>query len=138
MIKRAVYFFSIVATLTGCASLEEQRAYARSMDNQSLCMSWMTSHPMNQYQNARAAEIQRRGLNCWQYGNVADEQRKANRSLLEIYNSGAGVKNSAPPANSAPQGFTNCVNRGAGVVECYGPKGMARCQSIGGGAVQCY
>lgn len=138
MVKNIFLVISAIAALTGCASLEEQRAYARSMDNQSLCMSWMTSHPMNQYQNARAVEIQRRGLNCWQYGNVADEQRKANKSLLEIYNSGAGVSNNAPAANTAPKGFTNCVNRGAGVVECYGPKGMARCQSLGGGAVQCY
>lgn len=129
----------VAVTLAGCASIEEQRAYVRSLDNQSLCMSWMTSHPMNQYQDARATEIRRRGVNCWQYGNVAEEQRRANVPLSEIYNRGAGRYggNAVAPANPTPMGSTNCVNRGAGVVECYGPKGMSRCQSIGGGVIQC-
>lgn len=139
MVKAVAFVLSVLATLAGCASVAEQNAYARSLDDQQLCLSWMKSHPMNQYQGARAAEIRKRGLNCSQYGNVAEERRKANVPLSEVYNRGASkyTGNTATPSASAPMGFTNCVNRGAGVIECYGPKGMARCQSIGGGVIQC-
>ncbi len=68
---------AIVTVLVGCVSPAEQQAYVRRMGDQELCMSWMTAASVNQYQYARLGEIRRRSLNCWQYGNVANEQRKA-------------------------------------------------------------
>lgn len=81
---------AIVAVLVGCASPAEQQAHVRSMGDQELCMTWMTKPAINQYQNARLGEIKRRGLNCWQYGNVTAEQRKAEHNLSENFRCLAG------------------------------------------------
>ena len=74
---------AIVTVLVGCASPAEQQAYVRSLGNQGLCMSWMTTGSMNQYKEALGGEVARRGVNCWQYGNVAEEQMKANNRQSE-------------------------------------------------------
>jgi type IV secretory pathway TrbL component len=66
-----------IAMLHGCASQQEKQTYAKSLSDQELCMDWMTSARMNQYQSARESEISARRLNCWKYGNIAEEQRKA-------------------------------------------------------------
>ncbi len=79
MIKlfKFLFFCVAIAMLHGCASQQEKQTYAKSLSDQELCMDWMTSARMNQYQNARESEISARRLNCWKYGNIAEEQRKA-------------------------------------------------------------
>ena len=44
-------------------------------------MKWMTSPDINRYKRARKAEINERGIDCWEYGNVAEEERKANQRM---------------------------------------------------------
>jgi hypothetical protein len=81
--------------LSGCLSDEEkmQRAeqkrikYAeylvknaakyKDTSDRALCMNWMTTYSGNVHQRNRKAEINRRKLDCWEYGNVAEEQRYA-------------------------------------------------------------
>jgi hypothetical protein len=92
---------AIVTVLVGCASPAEQQAYVRRMGDQELCMSWMTNASMNQYQDARLGEIRRRGLNCWRYGNVADEQRKAEDRLNEALRCVSGCR-PQPVINQQP------------------------------------
>lgn len=125
-----------IATLHGCASLEEQQAYAKSLGDHELCMTWMTSPSLNQYQDARKEEINRRRLNCWKYGNVAEHQRRADEDLNKTIKSfGQPIGRPAPGPVS---GLTRCESRGAGVVECMGPKGLMRCESRGAGVVECF
>jgi hypothetical protein len=82
----------LISALLGCASPAEQQAYVSRMGDQELCMSWMTSATMNQYQRAREGEVRRRGLNCYQYGNVAAERRKAENRLNEQIRCAAGCQ----------------------------------------------
>lgn len=91
MFKIVIPFVTVI-TLLGCASPAEQQAYVRSMGDQELCMSWMTSPSLNQYQSARTGEVRRRGLNCYRYGNVAAEQRKAENRLNEQIRCAAGCQ----------------------------------------------
>ena len=129
-----VLFIGLV--LIGCASPQEQQSYARSLSDQELCMSWMTSAPMNQYQSARVAEINRRGLNCWKYGNVNEEQRRARTDFDATVQRASGQRPAASPAQ-VPMGSMRCVDRGRGVLECSSPKGVQRCTSRGAGVVEC-
>lgn len=124
--------------LTSCATPEELQANARGLDDRSLCMAWMTTHPMNQYQDARLHEIRRRGLDCNRFGNVAEERRKANEPLVDIYRRGAGLPTSSQQVqqNQTPMGVTQCVNRGMGVVECTTPRGIQRC-TVSGPVMNC-
>lgn len=122
-------------SIAGCATPEEQQAYVRRISDRELCMSWMTSASMNQYQSARLGEIQRRGLDCWKYGNVAEEQRKARADFQNTVNGLSGQQKATPA--SVPMGVTNCTNRGAGVFVCSGPKGMVSCVDRGMGVLSC-
>lgn len=97
-IFRKVLIVTITLTLFGCASPAERQAYARRMGDQELCMSWMATPSMNQYYGALQGEIRRRGLNCYQYGNVAAEQRKAENRLNEAIRCAAGC--SPAPVNT--------------------------------------
>lgn len=128
---------SIAAVLgsTGCASPEEQQAYVRGIGDRELCMSWMTSASMNQYQSARIGEIRRRGLDCWKFGNVADEKAKAESRLQSTVNGLSGQQKARPA--QVPMGVTNCINRGAGVFACSGPQGVIRCTDRGMGVLSC-
>lgn len=133
---RTVFGVAIVALLViGCASPAEQQAYVRRISDRELCMSWMTSAPLNQYQGARLGEIQRRGLDCRKYGNVAEEQRKARADFQDAVNRLSGQQK----ANrvQVPMGITNCMNRGAGVFTCEGPRGMVSCTDRGIGVLSC-
>jgi hypothetical protein len=97
---------AIVTVLAGCASPAEQQAYVSRIGNQELCMSWMTAASMNQYQKARLGEIRRRGLNCWEYGNVAEEQRKAEDRFKEALRCVIGCypqRVTTPPAETTYQ-----------------------------------
>jgi hypothetical protein len=138
LFRRVLATCSVVLTLslTGCASLEEQQAYVNSLSDQGLCMSWMTSASLNQYQDAREAEIRRRRLDCWKYGNVAAEQRRASEDFNSTVQRATGQR----PATTSlvpPLGLTRCESRGAGVVECFGPQGIRRCVNRGAGVVEC-
>ncbi len=133
-------FLSLVIFLAlmivACASPEEQQSYVRSLNDQQLCMSWMTSAPMNQYQSARQGEINRRGLNCWKYGNVTDEQRKARADFDSAVQRASGQR-ASPATVQVPAGSLQCVDRGMGVFECSGPKGVQRCTTRGAGTLEC-
>jgi hypothetical protein len=125
----------VVVILAACASPEEKQAYVRATSDLELCMSWMTSAPMNQYQSARIDEIRRRGLDCRKYGNIAEEQRKARADFQGVVNGLSGNRkiNPVPP----PMGITNCTDQGAGVFVCSGPKGMVSCTDRGVGVLSC-
>lgn len=129
---------SCIATLllmAGCATPEEQQAYVRKISDRELCMSWMTSASMNQYQSARIGEIRRRGLDCWKYGNVAEEQRKARADFQGVVNGLSGQQKTNRV--QVPMGITNCTNQGAGVFTCSGPRGMVSCTDRGMGVLSC-
>lgn len=61
----------------GCASTEEVRQSLITKSDRALCMEYMTLPTLNLHQSARESEIKRRGIDCWQYGNVTEERRKA-------------------------------------------------------------
>jgi len=89
----AVLFTSLL--MSGCLSDEEklERAEAKRIQyaeyliknaakykdtsDRALCMNWMTTYSRNVHQRHRKAEINRRKVDCWEYGNVAEEQRYA-------------------------------------------------------------
>jgi hypothetical protein len=98
----------------------------------------MTTPDINQYHRALSAEIKRRGLDCWLYGNVAEEQRKAEAALRGALNraGGGGVQAPQTRAVPPPKGFTNCVISG-NVISCSGPRGMVRCVDQGAGVLRC-
>ena len=125
----------VVVIVTACASPEEQQAYVRATSDRELCMSWMTSASMNQYQSARIDEIQRRGLDCWKFGNIVEEQRKARADFQCVVNGLSGQRRANPV--QVPMGVTNCTNQGAGVFMCSGPRGMVSCTDRGMGVLSC-
>jgi hypothetical protein len=136
--KKSIRCLSTIAMLvlmTGCATHEEQQAYVRKLSDRELCMSWMTSASLNQYQSARIGEIRRRGLDCWKFGNVAEEQRKARDNFQDVVNGLSGQQKSR--SLQVPMGITNCTNQGAGVFTCAGPRGMVRCTDQGMGLLSC-
>ncbi len=108
--------FATVITLLGCASPAEQQAYVRSMGDQELCMSWMTSPSLNQYQGARTGEVRRRGLNCYQYGNVAEERRKAENRLNEQIRCAAGCQPQRTIVQPQEVIYERPVRMGPGVI----------------------
>ncbi len=125
----------VVLIVASCASPEEQQAYVRATSDRELCMSWMTSASMNQYQSARMDEIRRRGLDCWKYGNIAEEQRKARADFQGVVNGLSGQQRTNPA--QVPKGITNCTNQGAGVFVCSGPRGTVSCTDRGMGVLSC-
>ena len=76
-------YFVCPLFLGGCVTTQERIDAAASASDRQLCMEWMTSPSLNFSQPYREAEIKRRRLDCWQYGNVAEEQQKAERRLSE-------------------------------------------------------
>ena len=74
--------FSIIF-LSGCVTTQERIEAASAASDRELCMEWMTSPSLNFSQPYREAEIKRRRLDCWQYGNVAEERERAERRLSE-------------------------------------------------------
>lgn len=70
-------------SLAGCVTTQERIDAASSASDRQLCMEWMTSPSLNFSQSYREAEIKRRGIDCWQYGNVAEERERAERRLSE-------------------------------------------------------
>jgi hypothetical protein len=121
--------------ITGCATPEEQQAYVRKISDRELCMSWMTAASLNQYQSARIGEIRRRGLDCWKYGNVTEEQRKARADFQGVVNGLSGQQKTNRV--QVPMGITNCTTQGAGVFMCSGPRGMVSCTDRGMGVLSC-
>lgn len=127
--------------LAACESQQALQAHARSLNDRALCMSWMTRSNFNQYSPAMAAEIRSRGLDCWKYGNVAEEKRRAEAGLQQsIQNLGNALDRRAPAPASGAQGvdLTRCIDRGQGVLTCTSATGATlRCQSRGAGVVNC-
>lgn len=66
--------------LSGCVSEQALVSIGQKSDR-ALCMDWMTKPDLNIYNSAREAEIRRRKLDCWAYGNVAEEKSKANAGV---------------------------------------------------------
>lgn len=52
--------------------------YEYRISNRELCMQYMTLPSINVYHSAREQAIRERGIDCWKYGNITEERRKAN------------------------------------------------------------
>ena len=113
--------------------LVENAAKYQDTSDRALCMDWMTTYSRNIHQRHRKAEISRRKLDCWEYGNVAAEQRIAkcefDNALAKLakrtqINCTTGNTISAPQTvlripNNIPRGIDNrCVQDG-GTQMCY-------------------
>lgn len=117
--KKILFFAFYAGLLSACASPEEQKAYVTSLSDRELCMTYMTSPSMNQYQDARYAEIRQRRLDCWQYGNVAEEQSKAERRLSDSIRRASGesvgeTTNTGQPTRQKANPNA-CIQDGGGV-----------------------
>lgn len=77
---RIFFLLIMTTTLSGCVS-EQALERISAQSDRSLCMKWMTSPDINRYKRARKEEINERGIDCWEYGNVAEEERKANQRM---------------------------------------------------------
>ena len=82
-IKKISTLMIVAVFVSACSTPEEDAARAarniekyKDTSNRALCMSWMTSHSLNVHKKSKAMEISRRKIDCWDYGNVAEEQRK--------------------------------------------------------------
>ena len=76
-------FFTLLAIpliLSGCASTEEMQAKFRAQSDGALCLEWMNLPSINIWHDEREAEIKKRGLNCWKYGNVSNARRAADNA----------------------------------------------------------
>jgi hypothetical protein len=116
---KKLLFFSICSFLSACASPEQQKAYVTSLSDRELCMTYMTSVSMNQYQDARYAEIRQRRLDCWQYGNVAEEQSKAQRRFDDATRRASGESVGQTTETQLPKtkmvNPNACIQDGGGV-----------------------
>ena len=70
----------VLVSISGCVSEQALLNIAEKGDR-ALCMDWMTRPDMNMYNSAYEREIKKRKLDCWAYGNVAEEKRKANAEV---------------------------------------------------------
>lgn len=73
----SVFVLSAVVLLQGCASQQEVLGNLRAKSDRQLCMEYMTLPSMNFYHSEREAVIRERRLDCWKFGNIAEERRKA-------------------------------------------------------------
>jgi hypothetical protein len=103
----------IVFTLTGCAAFskehrdawraeqtEKGRIKYQHTSDRALCMKLM-NYPRHISKETWEREINRRHLDCWQYGNVAEEQAKANARLRNTCIGGCGYSGSSSTTSSA-------------------------------------
>lgn len=99
----------ITALLGGCvmSNQELKSTYANTSDR-ALCMKYMTSPSMNVHQGNRRREIARRGVDCWKYGNVAEEKAKAERRYYETLCRLPG--SNCPTNRNSPSGYVTCQN----------------------------
>ena len=72
--------------------------------DRALCMEWMTAPSLNIHQNSRQREIKRRGIDCWEYGDVDEEGRKSTQRFMDALNNigrrGTSRASSSPKRNS--------------------------------------
>jgi hypothetical protein len=64
--------------IAGCASQEEAALKYQTTPSMQLCVDYMTLPTINIYQEARAREIERRGVDCSQYADIAAARANAN------------------------------------------------------------
>ena len=77
MKKFLLIFLTTPLILGGCASSQEMQAKFRAQSDGALCLEWMNLPSINIWHDEREAEIKKRGLNCWKYGNVSNARRAA-------------------------------------------------------------
>jgi hypothetical protein len=75
MKKLLILCFSIL--LVSCSATQSERNDMMRMSERQLCMEFMTTHTINRLQDDREDIIKSRRIDCWKYGNVAAERRKA-------------------------------------------------------------
>jgi hypothetical protein len=109
-----VMAFVMVGT-SGCVTPERVQEEVLQKSDRALCMEYMTSPTLNILDGERAREISRRRLDCWQYGNVAEERRKAD---ADFNNSWPGKKPSQPQTYIQPTNNPNACIQDGGTVSC--------------------
>lgn len=82
---------------------------------------------MNQYQSARMDEIRRRGIDCWKYGNIAEEQRKARADFQGVVNGLSGQRTN--PAQ-IPNGITFALIKAQGSSNVLAPEEWLVAQTV--------
>ena len=73
--------------ITACVSAEEMNAIRRMSDSR-LCNDYMDIPSISPYSNAYLTVINEKGINCYQFGNVAQRKRAADSNFsakLEKY-----------------------------------------------------
>lgn len=105
--KKILIFISLLF-LISCSATQSERNDMMRMSAQQLCMDYMTLPTVNRLQNDREEIIKLRKINCWQYGNVAAERRKADADFRDF--------RSIQP-ETKPRTKTQCVKTGD-VINC--------------------
>jgi hypothetical protein len=100
---------ALTSLLSGCASQQEMQVKFRAQSDGALCLGWMTAPSINIWQSEREAEIARRGLDCWKYGDVARARQAADDSFQRGLNQ---MQQQAQPQVRPPI-QTNCYRSGA-------------------------
>lgn len=72
-----IFLFIAIVTLFGCATVDEKRAEFSRQSDARLCLDWMTLPSINIWHPEREDEIQRRGIDCTRYGNIAASRGSA-------------------------------------------------------------
>ena len=87
MIQKILILSLLSLLITACVSAEEMNAIRRMSDSR-LCNAYMDVPSVNIYSNAYLTVINERGINCYQFGNVAQRKRAADNEFstaLEKY-----------------------------------------------------
>ena len=87
---------------------DSQRRFASKSDK-GLCLAWMNYPSYNVNQNARKYEIKRRGIDCWDFGNVVEARKKANDRVINAIKSMDG----SAPVGASSSSRTAETNSGA-------------------------
>ena len=69
--------FAVLILLVGCATQDEMIQKFANQSDAKLCLDWMTLPSINIWHPEREAEIQKRGIDCSRYGNIAGSRGAA-------------------------------------------------------------
>lgn len=78
-----LFICPLAVLLQGCASSEEVIGNLRAKTDRALCMEYMTLPSANFYHSEREFVIRERRLDCWKYGNIAEERRRADAEFAK-------------------------------------------------------
>ncbi len=99
--KTSSIALAVTLALAGCATTDYSR-----VSSMQLCNGLMTLPSWNIHHGDRMRELDRRGENCSQYGNVAAAQAQADQNTLIL------LQSLIPPPPQLPQ-TTTCYRRSA-------------------------